>query len=515
MIDKSSIIQVFGSLMKHPQFLSESDKYKLSLNDFSTSLDRYIYSAIYNLYVNGASVINPIDVENYLSLNEKGKNIFSKQGGLDYLQDAIELSEPGNFSYYYNKLKKINLLNNLKSLGIDTSEFYEENPFSEKAFETNANFEKLEIEDIINACKKKLLKVEKEFVQGGDVESWDVLTELEKVIENFGSEEGIGLPINGDICTQVLNGAELGALTIRSGPSGIAKTRLAVADACKLAFPFRYSEEEGKWVKAGTGEKVLFIMTEQRPDQILKMILSYLTEINESKFKFGDLNTKEKKRIEKAREIISHYRDNLSLMRIPDPDIEQIKLAVREKVITNEISYLFFDYVFISNNLLSEFRGNGIRNDEALFLMTTALKDLAIELNISVFTSTQVNAKADNNQGVRNESSLAGSRAIINKADNGIIMARPTKDELDILLKEGTTIQGKIPNIVFDVYKVRSGQWTQVKIWSYFDAGTLRLYDLFITDQYLNVISNFFQGQKMVEWDLEEEDLKFLEGLNS
>ena len=127
MIDKSSIIQVFGSLMKHPQFLSESDKYKLSLNDFSTSLDRYIYSAIYNLYVNGASVINPIDVENYLSLNEKGKNIFSKQGGLDYLQDAIELSEPGNFPYYYNKLKKINLLNNLKSLGIDTSEFYEEN----------------------------------------------------------------------------------------------------------------------------------------------------------------------------------------------------------------------------------------------------------------------------------------------------------------------------------------------------------------------------------------------------
>ena len=256
-------------------------------------------------------------------------------------------------------------------------------------------------------------------------------------------------------------------------------------------------------------------MTEQRPDQILKMILSYLTEINESKFKFGDLNAKERKRVEKAKEIITRYRDNLSLMRIPDPDIEQIKLAVREKVITNEISYLFFDYVFISNNLLSEFRGNGIRNDEALFLMTTALKDLAIELNISVFTSTQVNAKADNNQGVRNESSLAGSRAIINKADNGMIMARPTKDELDILLKEGTTIQGKIPNIVFDVYKVRSGQWTQVKIWSYFDAGTLRLYDLFITDQYLNVISNFFQGQKVVEWDLEKEDLEFLERLNS
>ena len=51
---------------------------------------------------------------------------------------------------------------------------------------------------------------------------------------------------------------------------------------------------------------------------------------------------------------------------------------------------------------------------------------------------------------------LLGSRAVINKADVGMIMARPTKEELDIL-KDIIAINGLIPNIVTDIYKVRSG----------------------------------------------------------
>ena len=138
-------------------------------------------------------------------------------------------------------------------------------------------------------------------------------------------------------------------------------------------------------------------------------------------------------------------------MRIPDPNVEQIKLAIREKVIVHEIKYVFFDYVFISPAILNEFRGHNIRNDEALLLMATALKDIAIEQNVSVFTSTQVNAKIDDNKEIRNEASLAGGRSTINKADNGMIGARPTKEELDILGRDGI-VNGMIPNIVFDIF---------------------------------------------------------------
>ncbi len=46
----------------------------------------------------------------------------------------------------------------------------------------------------------------------------------------------------------------------------------------------------------------------------------------------------------------------------------------------------------------------------------------------------------------------------------------------------------KTPNLVMDMYKVRSGQWTQVRIWSYFDLGTMRKQDICVTDASFNII---------------------------
>lgn len=136
-------------------------------------------------------------------------------------------------------------------------------------------------------------------------------------------------------------------------------------------------------------------------------------------------------------------------------------------------------------------------------MFSTALKDLAVELNVAMFTSTQLNAKGDDDRGIRNESSFAGSRAIINKADNGAIMARPTQEELN-LFKDSKT---GLPNLVTDVFKVRSGEWTQVKIWSQFDYATMRKTDLFITDAGLNPIENFYKYgvYEVKSWEDKEE----------
>lgn len=510
MTDKNTIIQVFGSLMKSPNFLSQIDKYTITPSDFETRFEKYIFIAIDNLYRNGAKRINPIDVENYLNDNATGKILFEQNNGIEYLQDCELLSDENNFQYYYTKLKKFNLLRDFQKMGIDISDFYIEDLTNPNAFDVNKKFEKLSIRDIVDKIKKKLLSVEKTYVQDTEIQTWNLEDEIDEVIDDFGSEEEIGLPINGEILSPVINGAELGALTIRSAQSGTFKTRAAVADACKLAFPFYFDDITKKWVKNGSSEPTLFIMTEQKPKQVMKMILAYLTGINESKFKFNDLSNEEKKRIEIAKKIIKEFK-TLKLMRIPDPSIEQLKLAVREEVIISQRKYVFFDYIFISPHLLEEFRGHGLRNDELLLLMSTALKDLAIEQNISVFTSTQVNSKVDDNTEIRNESSLAGGRATINKADNGMIMARPTKDELDILTKDGV-LKGLIPNIVIDIFKVRSGNWNQIRIWRYFDGGTLRTKDLFVTDSRLSPIINFQTYN--YDWEITKDEQKYLNEIN-
>ena len=120
-------------------------------------------------------------------------------------------------------------------------------------------------------------------------------------------------------------------------------------------------------------------------------------------------------------------------------------------------------------------------------MFSTALKELAVELNVCMFTATQVNASADSNSNIRNESSIAGSRAVINKADIGMVCARPTKEEIDFFASMGEAI----PNLVTDIYKVRSGAWTQVRIWSVIDLGTLHKEDLYMTDSRLEKIKDF------------------------
>ena len=503
LVDKSCIQQILGCLMQRPQLLSEVDKYSLSIMDFSTRFEKYIFSAIQGLYLNGATSIAPIDIDIFLEADAAAQQTFKQQNGLEYTQDILTFSKLENFDYYYHRLKKLNLLKDLKRQGIDIKDFYVEDLADPRANEVNQNFEQLSIEDIIGKLKRKLLALENEYAQSDEVQTESVADGIDTFVEELRTTLEIGKSIQGNIYNQVISGAQKGALTIRSGSSGLGKTRQAVGDACYLAYPLRYNWETCKWEEIGNNENVLFIVTEQTFKQVKKMILAYLTGINESKFKYGQFTSMEWAIIQQAQLIIKKYEKNFTLIKMPNPTIELVKTMIRENCLTRDIGYVFYDYIFIGPSLLGEFRGFSLRNDEVLLMFATALKDLAVELNVCMMTSTQVNANADDNKNIRNEATLAGGRSTINKADNGAVMARPTKDELDILqpliVKYGT------PNMVTDVFKVRSGEWSQVRIWSNVDLGTMRKADLFITDERLDPIDGFFERDeyKIVDWSSE------------
>ena len=497
MVDKNSILQLFGSLMKRPQFLSETDRYQLSLDDFYYKFDKYIFAAIENLYRGGANKIQPIDVENYLQSNGAASVIFKQNNGIEYLQDAEYLSEVQNFEFYYKRLKKINLLTKLQNDGFDISEFYIEDLTNPKALEVNKNFEKLEIDEILDALKRKVLGLENEFTQNEVTRTESAFTGIEDIIESAQLQTDIGVPVQGDILNEVISGARRGTLIIRSAASGTGKTRQAVGDACLIAYPFRYEPKQDKWVQIGSGCKTMFIATEQTIPEIQKMILSYLTGFNESKFRYGNFTEKENRIIRQAVWIMEQYKDNFFIVQMPAPRIDLVKNLVREQVLLHGIEYVFFDYIFICPSLLGEFKGVSLRNDEILLMFSTALKELAVELNVCMFTSTQVNANADSNQNIRNESSIAGSRAVINKADIGMVMARPSKEEIDFFASTGEPI----PTIVTDIYKVRSGEWTQVRIWSIVDLGNLRKEDLYMTDSRLEKIEGYTRHFFEMEWE--------------
>ena len=491
MIDKRDTQQILGCLMKKPQLLSQVDKYSFVLTDFPSRFERSIFMAINGLYRNGASKIQPIDIENFIESDQVSAKLFKDKNGIEYLQDIIELSEIDNFDFYYNRFKMFNLLKDLKKQGFDTSEFYCEDLLNPKAEEINQNFNLLSPKLITEAVRKKLLGVEAKYETTDEIEVETAVKGMEQLVGELGAAYEIGTPVQGKIYNQVIDGAKKGTLTIRSAGSGVGKTSNAVADACYLAYPIRYNSITCEWEQQGNSEKVLFIVTEQRFKEVRLMILAYLTDINRSRFKYADFSAREEAVIKQAIYLMKKF-NNLILVKMPNPTIESIKTIVRENCIVHDIGYVFYDYIFIGPAVLGEFKGFQLRNDEILLMLATALKDLAVELNVAMFTSTQLNAKGDDNKDIRNEGSLAGGRSTINKADNGAIMARPTKEELEILEPLYENNPENKPNLVTDIYKVRSGEWTQVRIWSDMNLGTLRKRDLFITDSRMDPIEDFY-----------------------
>lgn len=485
--DKNAVLQVIGSLMKKPSLLSEKDKYNLQPNDFESRFERYIFIAILNSYTNGAQTLSEIDIDNYLMEHKDQYLLFQQNNGISYLQDALDMSTPENFEYYYNRIKKFNCLKDLKKSGFDISEFYEENELNPKQFEINQRFETLKPKDIFDGLKRRIYKVEGEYVEGDASITTDVSVGIDELLEKLKNSPDAGARFQGKYFNTVTRGARKGKYYLVSFPSGGGKTRLLLGEACYLAFPMRYSWETMEWKITGNAEKTLFIATEQTKEEIQTMIVAYLTGINEDVILYGHFTKEQQTIIDQAKEVIKKYKNNLMIVQIPMPSVEIVKSVVRQNCIVNDIKNIFFDYIFSNPALLNEFRDLKIREDVALLMLSTALKDLAVEQDVFMMSATQLNSSQDTNEkGIKNQNSIRGSKSIVDKADIAMIGGLVPDDQRDQIAPY--VAKYGMPTQVYDVYKVRRGKWTNLKIWSNVDLGTCRRSDVFVTDSSIKEI---------------------------
>ncbi len=479
-IDRHTIIQVLGGLMNHPDLLNETDKYNLAPEDFPNSLDKYGFSAIYNLYADGANKIHAVDVISLLQENLVAKNLIEKENGVTFFQDCEVNSDEGNFNFYYNRLKKLNLLREIQLTGRDTNDIFCENPLDDNYVEINEKFQKMSVNDIVNVLKGEVASFENKYSYNNLVEESYAADDILELIDEWRKTPEIGYQLQGDIFNTVCRGGRRGKLYLRSAPSSGGKSRQMVGDACNIAYPIRYDRNKGEWVSTGSCEKVLYIMTEQDPEEIKTMILAYLTGYNEEIFLYGTYGEEEMPRIKIAADIMEKFKDNMLFARIPDPCSSVVKNLFRKYSIQFGVNIFFYDYIFSSPAMLSEYRDLGLQEHVCLRMFTTTLKNLAIELDAFIMTSTQTNSEDDPKGGFRDFRNLEGSKAIRNLVDLGCIFARVTPDELQLISKFIDNF-GLKPNIVTDVYKNRRGRWTNIRIWSYYDYGTCRKQDLFVT----------------------------------
>lgn len=276
-IDRHTIIQIFGSLMQQPDLLNDIDSYRLELSDFPTSLDKFIFSAINNLYNGGegANNIRAIDIINYLKQNAMANNLMEKENGEVFLQDCESTAEASNFRYYYNKLKKLNFLKDIQSTGHNVDKFYCDDVLNPKYTEINDRFEKITVDDILNDLKLEVNHFENKFILNNAMEETKAIDGIDNLIKELKLKPEVGCKLQGDILNTVCRGGRKGKLYLRSAGSGVGKallnnTKIPTTEGWKKVGDIKVGDF--LFDRFGKPTKVLRVYPQEKPQQVYKII---------------------------------------------------------------------------------------------------------------------------------------------------------------------------------------------------------------------------------------------------
>lgn len=517
LFDTNASLYVLSCLM-HKPLLLQDEQYVFTKTDFYKPLQQMVFGAIYNMAQNGVEHITTQDIDLYLKQFDSQYEYYTKNKGYEFVLQCFQTAEGSDekqFDYYYTRLKKFSMLRDFEAIGIDTTEFYDtSNTLDRDAEDRKLN--SISLNAIGDRIRDQLAGIENKHIGKDEGTSQNAAQGMRALVASLNENPEVGLPLDGSYINSATRGARLGKLYTYSAPSGSGKTRYMVGNACAISMP--YIDKNGKVVMRGEGkgdyQRILYIATEQQADEIQTMILAYVSGVNEKKILLSNRTEEEERRIQQGLDIVDAYGPNFIIECIPDPSIALVKARLRKYIIQDGIDYIFYDYIFSSPGLLSEFKDIAVREDVALMMLSNSIKEIAMEHNVFIQSATQLNdAWSKREIGPRDQNCIRGSKAIADKIDIGMIGIRITDEEkkqVDAIWGEvkralqrkfpGETIPD--PNIVVDIYKNRRGDLNAVKIFRYFDFGTCHAVDLFITDSSYKTI----QDVPLLQFDQRPQD---------
>ena len=482
--DKMSVVQVLGSLLKKPSLLLE-EKYVFTLEDFPDKFHQILYGAIENLIKSGVQNFSFVTIDDFLSKYEKQYKTFTINRGNEWIQYAMLIAEVGNFDHYYNNLKKFSLLNSLSCKGFDTKRIYdftEVNP--SKIEKMQKQFDDMSISDVIEVFEQDINELKEVFsAESSDGYGVQAGYDMKKLKEELKIAPEFGMSLASKKLTTICRGARLKKLYMRSSPSGFWKTRSAVADALTISIPKIYNLEEGTWDYTGCCEPTLFITTELEISEIQTMVIAFVSGVDEEVILDGKYKGDEEKRVDEAIAIIE--KSNFYIEYMPSFNIDTLEHIIKKHKFSHDIGYVFFDYLFASVKILTEMAhktgGVKMREDNILLLAIDKLKFLANTLNVFIFTATQVNDSYKQVQ-TADQGVLRGAKSLADKVDIGYATLPITAKDKEAIMPIVHSLHCKEPNACVHVYKARRSKLSKVKLWVFFDAGTLRWTDCFVTN---------------------------------
>ena len=486
--DSAAYRNIIGCLMYQPQLLLEYSDIRPV--DFDYKPARVCFNVIKKMYEAGAMELSVLEIDQEIERNGGAAlQIYKTEGGLDFVKNAYETANLGNFKLYYDRLKKCSLLRKLQRANYDISEFYiDEKSTVDPAKEQQViqHLNESSLEDILNSVEKNYSEIPAEGVF--------------ELIEDLRKSPSIGPSLEGKIFSSVCRGAREGCFFLKSASTSAGKSRTSIFDACHLAYPKRWSHKQQAFIEEvdAVGDpreprKVLFIVTEMDKEEIQTIMLAYLSGVDEDHILTGHYELGEYSRVKCAGKIMEEYSGYFLIEEISDPNLQNVEATIRKYATVDNVKYVFFDYIHSTASMISQFTRNNVREDVILMMMANQLKQVAKDYGLFIFSATQVNALAMNDEEMafKDEKTIRGAKSIADKADVGYVMTRISDKGWNAMLpglrvaaREGIIppdIFDNRPTHVLDIYKMRRGRYKMVRIWTRLHLGTGEREDLFIT----------------------------------
>lgn len=511
--DKDSIMYLLGGIMRNPSILSNTKEYPISLDDFPESFHKIIYGTMENLYKQTGGELTefyPEEILRAISTTSHRDKFLATEGD-KYLIRLSELQDSGTFEYHYKRIRKFTFLRSATALGFDMSDIYDINELDiAKVEERNKKFDEMTMEQLIGHLDKKNAQLHAQYTRENETEmNGHMGKNIDLILEDVLEGNSYGTHLISQATNAITFGLNDKRLYCVSAPTGHGKSRMDFLVASE-SFVEYYDTKTKQWVKRTPTRRAVYLGTELTEDQIKIPLLASISGIEEDLIKQGKkmLSPEEIERLYHAVDVIK--RSPIWFVHLGNFDLQDIEFEINKHIIAHQVDLVIFDYIHTSLKLFTSLHNMGARGlseHQILYQLTTRIKDFTTKYGVPIFTNTQVNDRYK--EGIYDETTLQGSKAIAQKLDYGAIMVELQAEDLKLLeeLKVSNPeifgIGFVMPNMTINWYKTRDSKYARTRQWVHFNRGTMRLVDCFFTNYYNQVI-NVAKKQLVIEEDGEE-----------
>lgn len=489
----ASIANLFGAIMNDLN-IARDIKFTdfIKTEDFSKTFHKIVFTALMNLKDKTESnVITSANIQDEL----KDKPIYLKhfldnKGGV-WCDRVKNVTDKGQVKHNIDSIKKYSLLRQLAFDGFSIEEIYDYQSYDEQKKQTQREkLNKMTRDELLDVYFEKLNQTKLEYQDNQlQLTDFSIGDDLDSFVEKMNEGEELGYSFKDKYYNSLFRGQRPGKLLMRSGSTGSSKSRQMLTDALWLACSQKFEGING-WKKILSQKPTLFISTELNKLELQVIAIAYLTGISPTYIQNGNYDSQMLKKIEQAISILKS--SPLYLVYVEDFSSADLENIIVRYIKQKKVEYVFFDYIQLTPSLMQEAKknfGTDLREDQILVRLTTRLKQIAEKYNVYISTATQLNRNA-NLASARDATALRGSTAMADKIDYGIIISKPTKEDVKQLKELLKSEEFMTPNYAHWVYKNRSGM-SNIVLWTKINMATMQEEFCFATDYNYNLLLDF------------------------